>query len=551
MNSSNDHKKGFDIDFIDLPGSTPGSPPPRETPEKPSTDETDGNISQDSSEKIDAIVETIVAKMKRKGNFPSFSRQISSVNKILHLNYASARDIADVITKDFSLSQKLLKLVNSSFYGQFGNKGVSSIREAMIILGADCIQQAAASLMLFEMMQAGSQTDELKDMALGSFMSGLIAKDMAKRKGYRDTENFLICAMFHNLGEFLTLFYFPKKFDAVCRLVNQKKMDKQKAARQITGVTYFELGVGVAGKWGLPGDIISSMRPVAENHLKDHQPIDMLRYFSSFSNSVCEIAHNRGVFKNSRDITHLLEKFEGVIDLEYEELGDILTGVAEKIHEHASQLNINTEKSRLLQHITDAPPPGQSPVEDAGSQDIEIQENKPTKIQEKTIIEEMKHINDVIKKGGYKIGDVMSMVLDIMEKEFNYTRVAMCIKSMDANCIIVRFALGKEPGRFKKVFKFDIDHAADDIFNAALNEGSDVIINDISNKKYGKLIPAWYANLNLSTGFSIYPIIVNRVPFGLFYADTDTLDLKQFMRQHDYMKKLRTLTVKAIKKISS
>ena len=551
MNSSNDHKKGFDIDFIDLPGSIPTSPSPQEPPGTQPPHETDGDISQESNEKVDAIVETIVAKMKRKGNFPSFSRQISSVNKILHLNYASAKDISNVITKDFSLSQKLLKLVNSSFYGQFSNQGVSSIREAMIILGADCIQQAAASLMLFEMMQAGSQTDELKDMALGSFMSGLIAKDMAKRKGYRDTENFLICAMFHNLGEFLTLFYFPKKFDAVCQLVSQNKMDKQKAARQVTGVTYFELGVGVAGKWGLPKDIISSMRPVTEDHLKDIQPNDMLRYFSSFSNSVCEIALHQGGLNNSQDLAQLLEKFEGVIDLEHDELQDILTAVAEKIHEHAAQLNINTQKSRLLQNITDARATTAASDADTDFQSPSMAEKKQVEIKEKTILEKMKHINDIIKKGGYKIGDVMTMVLDIMEKEFNYTRVAMCIKSMDANCIIVRFALGKEPEQFKKEFKFDISQTADDIFNAALNEGSDVIINEVGNKKYGKLIPAWYADLNLSTGFAIYPIIVNRVPFGLFYADTDSLDLKQFMRQHDYMKKLRTLTVKAIKKISS
>ncbi|MBU0994449.1 MAG: HDOD domain-containing protein [Proteobacteria bacterium] len=543
MSISDNGKKGFDIDFLDIPGITSPTPavqkPSGET--QPSK-EADIKISEESREQVDTIVSSIIAKMKKKGDFPSFSKQISSVNKILHINYASAKDIADVIMKDFSLSQKLLQLVNSSFYGQFSNQGLTSITEAMIILGADCIQQSAASLMLFELMQASSQTDELKDVTLGSFMSGLIAKELAKRKGYRDTENFLICAMFHNLGQFLIIFYFPEKFNKINALIAEEHMDKHKAARSVMGLTYWELGVGVAERWGLPNDIIQSMKPVTGDIQKEPSKNDVLKCCSSFSNALCEIATQKGGLNSNRAISDLLARFEGIMDIQYEDLGKILLLVADKIQEHATQLNIDTKKSRLLNQIANA---------DFNLRPVE-KRLAPGKsnLKDHAILEKMKEISGLIKEGSYKIGDVLTMVLETMEKEFNYTRVAMCIRTIDANQIIVRYALGKQPEAFKKNFKFTIENS-EDIFNAALNEGSDVIINDIKNKKYGKLIPKWYSSLDMSTGFAIYPIIVNKVPFGLFYADTDEVDLKQFMRQHDYMKKLRTLTVKAIKRISS
>lgn len=551
MGIPNNSKKGFDIDIIDIPGiETPQEPPPPSSP--PSTNSTsaidsteppDIALNEETGEQIDGTVASIIGKMKKKGDFPSFSMQIASVNRILHMQFSSAKDIADVITRDFSLSLKLLKLVNSSFYGNFSSQGIYSIADAILILGTDCIQQAAASLMLFELLQQNSHNDELKDVALANFMSGLIAKDLSGRKGYYDTEKFLICAMFHNLGQVLTLFYFPEKYEQINRLITEEQIEKNKAARSVLGVTYWELGIGIAETWGLPEDIIRTMKPVTGDITKEPDTNDMLRCISSFSNALCDIARGEGGLNNTRQIAALLSRFEGIIDVSLTEIGDIISTVYEKIKAQAVQLNINTQKSRLLNQIGNA---------NLKQRPLSITRSpEKSGATEQRLTDKMKEISDVINEGHYKIGDVMMMVLDTMEKEFNYTRVAMCIKSLDANQIIVRYALGKDPDMLKKNFKFTISIASDDIFNAALNEGSDVIINDVTHKKYGKLIPKWYAELNISTGFSIYPILVNKVVFGLFYADTDSVDLKQFMRQHDYMKKLRTLTVKAIKHISS
>ena len=549
MGTPDSNKKGFDIDIIDIPGlETSREEPEPSSPSSLSFSEsiasTDLKFDENTQAKIDSIIATLINRMKKKGDFPSFSRQIASVNKILHMNYASAKDIADVITRDFSLSQKLLKLVNSSFYGQFSDQGIASITEAMIILGADCIQQAAASLMLFELMQQSSQTDALKDVTIGNFMSGLIAKELARRKGYRDTETFLIAAMFHNLGQLLILFYFPEKYDQVNRLILQEHLEKNKAAQMIIGVTFWELGIGIAETWGLPGDITLSMRPVIPpipNKISNKN--DILRCFSAFSSTLCESVQNINGLNDSKQIEGLLSQFQGVIDISHEEIKEIVSFVHEKIKEHAVQLNIDIQKSRLFKLFETTGFKAASGVLSESS--------KRSSLQEQHLAEKIKEISDTINQQNYKIGDVMMTVLDTMEKNFNYTRVAMCIKSLDANKIIVRYALGKDTEFLKKNFTFTISTTSDDIFNAALNEGSDVIINDVTHKKYGNLIPRWYTVLDIATGFSIYPIIVNKVVFGLFYADTDRIDLKQHMRQHDYMKKLRTLTVKAIKNIST
>lgn len=55
-----------------------------------------------------------------------------------------------MILKDLSLTAQVLKLVNSSIYRQFSDKGISTLSEAMIILGTDEIRELAAGLKIFE-----------------------------------------------------------------------------------------------------------------------------------------------------------------------------------------------------------------------------------------------------------------------------------------------------------------------------------------------------------------------------------------------------------------
>ncbi|MCP4021463.1 MAG: HDOD domain-containing protein, partial [Desulfobacteraceae bacterium] len=93
-----------------------------------------------------ALVRHILVMTKEHESFLTFSRQISEVNRILNVKYSSANDIADVVLRDVGLTSKLLKLVNSSFYSHFSNKGVATVSEAMIILGTEEIKLAAASL---------------------------------------------------------------------------------------------------------------------------------------------------------------------------------------------------------------------------------------------------------------------------------------------------------------------------------------------------------------------------------------------------------------------
>jgi len=66
--------------------------------------------------------------------------------------------------------------------------------------------------------------------------------------------------MFHRLGRLLVTFYLHDEAQAIERLVQSRHIDENRAAVQVLGIAYEELGMGVATNWNFPEQIVGSMR---------------------------------------------------------------------------------------------------------------------------------------------------------------------------------------------------------------------------------------------------------------------------------------------------
>lgn len=239
----------------------------------------------------ETFVKKILTKILGDNSFLSFSGQIKDVNKILQMKYSSANDIADVILKDVVLTSKLLKLVNSSFYGQFSHKGIATISEAMIILGTEEIKLAAASLKIDELMQDIANIKILKNKTLKALQRSIIARQIAIDEGIKDAEAIQISAMLYDFGEYLVALFSPEVFINIEIYGDENSLSREQASKHIIGISYSELGRYVVSKWNLPSSITSAMKPVKKfNVVKTGLTIDDLqRYICAFSNELCGI----------------------------------------------------------------------------------------------------------------------------------------------------------------------------------------------------------------------------------------------------------------------
>jgi HD-like signal output (HDOD) protein len=297
------------------------------------------------SRKIDykTFVKGIFQKMLEDDSFLSFSGQIRDVNKILKMKYSSAGDIAGVILKDVALTSKLLKLVNSSFYGQFSHKGIATVSEAMIILGTEEIKLAAAGLKIYELMQNMATIGILRDKTLKAMQRSLMARQIAVNEGMKGAEAIQISAMLYDFGEYLVAMFSPEVFINIELVVDKKNLSREQASKSIIGFSYSELGRYIAGKWNLPDSIVDAMKPVTRfDALKKNLTApDLQRCICAFSNDLCNIEFSMTGEAIGKEIIKVSDRYKTCLRIPASKSVELLKMSWNKIESHASILKLD------------------------------------------------------------------------------------------------------------------------------------------------------------------------------------------------------------------
>lgn len=324
---------GIELDIIDIPGFSPDSGS-AEKPASPS-----GIVDTEN------FLKAILQKTFANSSFLSFSSQIHDVNKILKMKYSSASDVADVIIRDVALTSKLLKLVNSSFYGQFSiraskSKGVGTISESMIILGTEEIKLAAAGLKIYELMQDVAGRDILKKMALKSMQRSILARQISRDKGIKESEAIQISAMLYQFGEYLVALFSPEVYIKIEVVMDEKKLDRNQASRKVIGISYGELGRFVASKWHLPDNIIEMMKPVTNRNAAriNLNSLDLQKVICAFCDELCGVDFPGRNNTAGKQILSISSKYEKSLDISAAQSVELLKMSWDKITMHAEIL---------------------------------------------------------------------------------------------------------------------------------------------------------------------------------------------------------------------
>ena len=295
-------------------------------------------------------VDFLLRRMQRTGDFPTISRTLSDINRLTGDNSNACADkLANVILRDFSLTGKLLKLGNSAFYGVRASE-ITSISQAVVLLGVEKVRMTANSLTFFGQMKGDSAV--LKDSMTKSFLSGLLARHLAQREKLPAAEEAFICGMCQNLGENLVVFYFPEEYEDIGNLQAAKQLDKYAAARGVLGVSYAELGVAVARTWNLPRSIIDAIRGVPPGRLRaPENDAERLRDIAVFTNELCDLFLFCDGDEISERINELLERFKASVSIDEQYCNQLLFAGLEKLKQYAPIFEINVATSQYCNAV--------------------------------------------------------------------------------------------------------------------------------------------------------------------------------------------------------
>lgn len=164
---------------------------------------------------------------------------------------SSARHIAAIISQDPNLSAKLLKIVNSSFYG-FKQK-IDTISRAVTIVGHNQIGDLVLGTSVMALFREIPST--LLNMNLfweHSVACGICARCIAGFRKFPNTESFFIAGLLHDLGKLIIFKNLPQQAKAVLQRVRHSESFYYQTERDLIGFDHAQVGKALAEKWKLP-----------------------------------------------------------------------------------------------------------------------------------------------------------------------------------------------------------------------------------------------------------------------------------------------------------
>jgi putative nucleotidyltransferase with HDIG domain len=172
---------------------------------------------------------------------------------------SSARDLALVITDDQVLTARLLRLVNSSFYG-FPQR-ITTITGAIVLLGFDAIRHLLLTTSVFDIFSDRNSNlqaarESLWDHSLGCAVA---AKVIGKHIRHEKVEELFVCALLHDIGKIVSMVYAQQDYDAATQLAAQKDILFIAAENEILDYTHADTGRLLAERWNLPAMVADAI----------------------------------------------------------------------------------------------------------------------------------------------------------------------------------------------------------------------------------------------------------------------------------------------------
>ncbi|MGL1933774.1 MAG: HDOD domain-containing protein [Fibrobacterales bacterium] len=197
------------------------------------------------------IIEDRIGGIEELPTLPLVIRQVQKVMRDPNSNMAN---IASIITKDQSLSTKVLRLVNSAHYGL--RSRVTSVSQAIVILGLNTVNNIMLGLSVINMF------DEKSDSLFNydkfwehSFGCALMAKHLSATMNYPDPEICFITGLLHDIGKLIQEQFMHKDFVKCLTLTHTTKKPLIENEENVFGFNHSDLGAYITNKWEIPENI--------------------------------------------------------------------------------------------------------------------------------------------------------------------------------------------------------------------------------------------------------------------------------------------------------
>lgn len=182
------------------------------------------------------------------------------LKKTIENQYKSLEDVAFIIENDPALAMRILKVVNSAFFGL--PMPIASIQHAINFIGIQTLQNMVlATVVIDKFSSLPGGLHSMQDFWARSVRCALLSKEICiYRNNKDDLEVIFICGLLHDIGQLVFYCKIPDLARQIDLLIENSNLDEIKAENNILGFNHYETGSELAQLWRLPEIIIETIR---------------------------------------------------------------------------------------------------------------------------------------------------------------------------------------------------------------------------------------------------------------------------------------------------
>lgn len=443
----------------------------------------------------DSVIARLLQRMDASPGFAGLGASVKIISSLGEDNDGNPREVTNAILRDAALTAKLLRIANSSRNAR-GGRNISTIDQALVILGLNTVKSVALSLSLLNSLSNKPQSKQLHAEIVSAYFCGCLAYEITRLYAPRfNAQEAQVCGLMQNLGRMMGTYYLYDEIERSRALQIEENITEDEAVLKSLGKSFADMGAAIAAHWCLPDVLQHSLAPdigkapprVVANALTWHQ------LCSAFCHRVTNVLFRIPENRTKIEITQHIEFFRLALHLKEDEVHETIVKCLADTDALLAEMSFpcNVEQARtLLRKASER-------VLDRLSAEDNL----------------TKQSNSV---GGRKPVEVIQHVLRLIHDKCEFDRTLLCVADSSSGLIGI-VGVGRNASQFTS--RFRCHGAKPDLFRAILARKNDVYIADIGQPAYVKLLPDWYRELAGARSFMMLSLVRGDKLLGAIYGD--------------------------------
>ncbi len=185
-------------------------------------------------------------------NLPTLPDVAARVMRLSEDPDVSPKQMADTVETDPAIATRLLKLVNSPYFGIRGT--VNSIPQALVFLGVSNLRNLVLSTCVMDLFGQDGQVGSFvrRDLWVHSMATAVAARELSRTMRVTDPEIAFTAGLIHDVGKVVLDQFFHDDFIKIVKLMDEHNAVMIDSEIAILGIDHAEIGHYLTQRWSLP-----------------------------------------------------------------------------------------------------------------------------------------------------------------------------------------------------------------------------------------------------------------------------------------------------------